>query len=915
MVIIMFSDFQKQISDMQKLSRLSEQFLQLIDKDIDYQQITDALLDFSGAKYTAFNIYDDSGDGFYTLAVSGDSGLISKATGIIGYDFKGKKWENDPVRAAKIAEKTITRFPRLSYLAEGIIPGKIADLLQITFGIGEIILVKILQNDRIIGDFQLFMNEGTELENDYIVEIYSRQVGLVITRKKTELALRESEMNFKSLFENGPIGVAFHKMIYDNKNKPVDYLFLDANKSYLELTGVNPVGMKVTEAFPGIENDPFNWIEKFGNVAKHGSQIRVQQYLPSNNRWYDCVGYQHKPDHFVAAFFEITDKMRTEDALRESETKLKEIVSNISDVIIIVNADGSLKYYSPNLERLYGWTPSKLSGIRFLDFAHPDDVGMLQEMFYLTLSENTSPNTFEARYLDSEGRYRTIEITAANHLHNPYIGGILVNFHDITKRKNIEKDLKLSEEKYRILTENASDVISVVNLTLGKITYVSPSIFQLRGLTAEEALNERLEDTMTPASYESVKDSIEKHIKELTAYPKDTHQGNIEIQQYCKNGDIIWVEISAKYQFNSNSEIEMLIISRNIEQRKKSEREYRYLSYNDQLTGLYNRRFYEEESRRIDTERNYPIALIMVDVNGLKLTNDAFGHQAGDLLLRKVAAILISECHSDEIIARMGGDEFIILLPETGKTKASRLIENIKSSIAKERVENVVMSVSIGFSIKHDSSESMSKVYKLAEDDMYRHKLSESSSMRSKTIDLIMNSLCEKNTREMLHSARVSNLCVTIAKCMNFTKDEVSLMKIAGLMHDIGKIGIGDSILNNPDLLNKEEWRDIRRHSEIGYRILSSANEFSEIADYILEHHERWDGFGYPKGLKGDQISIQARIIGIADSYDSMTSDRSYRKALSEDEAKMEIKANAGRQFDPEIAQIFVEKVLGKEWD
>jgi HD-GYP domain-containing protein (c-di-GMP phosphodiesterase class II) len=150
---------------------------------------------------------------------------------------------------------------------------------------------------------------------------------------------------------------------------------------------------------------------------------------------------------------------------------------------------------------------------------------------------------------------------------------------------------------------------------------------------------------------------------------------------------------------------------------------------------------------------------------------------------------------------------------------------------------------------------------------------------------------------------------------MNFTKDEVSLMKIAGLMHDIGKIGIGDSILNNPDLLNKEEWRDIRRHSEIGYRILSSANEFSEIADYILEHHERWDGFGYPKGLKGDQISIQARIIGIADSYDSMTSDRSYRKALSEDEAKMEIKANAGRQFDPEIARIFVEKVLGKEWD
>lgn len=911
----MSADFQKQISDMQKLSCLSEQFLQLIDKEIDYQKITDDLLDLSGAKYAAFNLYELSGDGFYTLAVSGDSGVISKATGIIGYDFKGKKWENKANRAAKIAEKTITRFPRLSYLAEGIIPGKIADLLQKTFGVGEVVLVKILQNDRIIGDFQLFMNEGTELDNDYVVEIYSRQVGLVITRKNMELALRESEMNFKSLFENGPIGVAFHKMIYDENNKPVDYLFLDANQSFIELTGVNPIGMRVTEAFTGIENDPFNWIEKYGDVAKYGSQMRVQQYLPLNDRWYDCVGYQHKPDHFVAAFFEITEKKRIEDALKESETKLNEIVSNISDVIIIINEDGTLKYYSPNLESLYGRSPGELSGMKFLDYAHPDDVTMLQEMFCLILAESVSPNTFEARYCAGDGEYRIIEITASNHLHNPYIGGILVNFHDITKRKKIENELKLSEEKYRILTENASDVISVVNLTKGKITYVSPSVFHLRGLTAEEALCERLEDTMTPASYECVKDSIEKHLKELTAFPKDTHQSNVEIQQYCKNGDTIWVEISAKYQFNTNSDIEMLIISRNIEQRKKSEREYRYLSYNDQLTGLYNRRFYEEESRRIDTERNFPIALIMVDVNGLKLTNDAFGHQAGDLLLKKVAAILLNECHSDEIIARMGGDEFIILLPETGKTKASRLIENLKSSIAKERVENVVMSVSIGFAIKHDNSESMSKIYKLAEDDMYRHKLSESSSMRSKTIDLIMNSLCEKNTREMVHSARVSDLCVSIAVSMNFSDDEISLMRIAGLMHDIGKIGIGDSILNNPGILTKDEWCELKRHSEIGYRILSSANEFSEIADYILEHHERWDGAGYPKGLNGKEISIHARIISIADSYDSMTSERPYTKALNKEEARKEIEINAGRQFDPEIARIFVEKVLNKEWE
>jgi len=198
---------------------------------------------------------------------------------------------------------------------------------------------------------------------------------------------------------------------------------------------------------------------------------------------------------------------------------------------------------------------------------------------------------------------------------------------------------------------------------------------------------------------------------------------------------------------------------------------------------------------------------------------------------------------------------------------------------------------------------------------MYQHKRSESSGNRSKTIDLFMNTLYKKNSSEQLHSIKVSEICEAIATKMGLSENDVYQIKIAGLMHDIGKIEIDEKILNKPEKLNKDEWERMQRHPEMGYRILSSVNEFSAIADDILEHHERWDGKGYPRGLKGEESSLCARIIAVADSYDAMTTDRTYGKALSEEEATNEIRRCSGTQFDPEVARVFVEKVLGQKWE
>lgn len=437
---------------------------------------------------------------------------------------------------------------------------------------------------------------------------------------------------------------------------------------------------------------------------------------------------------------------------------------------------------------------------------------------------------------------------------------------------------------------------------------------QLLGYTPDEAKSLNLIEIFTPESYIITIENISKNIKTFTQNPLNPVCNISEYQQISKNGDIIWVEVSSKYRYNINGDIEVVGVSRNIDERKRVENEVLQLSYHDHLTGVYNRRYYEQEIQKyIDIEHS-SLSLVMLDVNGLKLTNDAFGHKEGDMLLIKIANILKSECRRNDVVARIGGDEFVILLPETNEKEASLIIERIYKTIEKEKTDNAILSVSIGFAVKQDASDDMNEVFMRAEDEMYRHKLSESSSMRSKTIELIMNSLFEKNNREVQHSKRVSEISEEIAIKLKLSNEEIKKIRIAGLMHDIGKIGIPDNILNKVGKLNNDEWSDIKRHSEVGYRILSSVNEFSEVAEYVLEHHERWDGKGYPKSLKEKEISLQARIIAVADAYDAMTSDRTYRNSLSEEDAVIEIKKNSGYQFDPVITKVFIEMVLGKEW-
>jgi len=313
---------------------------------------------------------------------------------------------------------------------------------------------------------------------------------------------------------------------------------------------------------------------------------------------------------------------------------------------------------------------------------------------------------------------------------------------------------------------------------------------------------------------------------------------------------------------------------------------------------------------KIDVESNLPISVIIGDVNGLKLTNDVYGHKIGDKILQEIAEIIKVSCRPQDTIARWGGDEFIIIMPNTNSEETQKIINNIRNLCANAKVHSTSVSISLGYYIKKNIDEDMDIIFKNADDYMYKQKLIETSSMRGKTINTLLHTLYEKNPREEAHSRRVSDICVTIGTAMGLSKTDINKLKVIGLIHDIGKIAINEDILSKPSKLTDIEFEEIKRHPEIGYRILSSTNELTELSEHILKHHEKLDGSGYPNGIKAKDIPLMTRILSVADAYDAMTSTRVYQNALHQETAIAELKKHSGTQFDENVVNIFIKNVL-----
>ncbi len=431
-------------------------------------------------------------------------------------------------------------------------------------------------------------------------------------------------------------------------------------------------------------------------------------------------------------------------------------------------------------------------------------------------------------------------------------------------RKTLGK-LKANERLFRFLAENASDIIYSYRFSPKEgYEYISPSVEKKLGYKPEEFyLNPAMEARIVLQGDTRVIENIKNGDFDFSK--------PVEFRCISKEGEIIWFEESTTPFFDRNGKLLVVEgILRNINIRKKTEEQLTYMSFHDGLTDLYNRAYFEEELKRLDTKRQLPLSYVTGDIDGLKLINDAFGHKEGDRLLRNCAKILKKCCRAEDIVARYGGDEFSILFPRTSKEYAQEVVDRIRESCLKHKGSKIPLSLSIGLATKDSSSQDLQDIIKSAEDDMYSNKLLESKNINSTIITSLKESLLEKSIKTESHMEKLRELVLNLGRSMDLSPGQLDELALLATIYDIGKVSVFDDILNKNQSLSTKEWEVVKRHPEVGYRIAIASKQLSGIADYILTVHERWDGSGYPQGLKGKKIPLLSIIIASPDAYDAM---------------------------------------------
>lgn len=607
--------------------------------------------------------------------------------------------------------------------------------------------------------------------------------------------------------------------------------------------------------------------------------------------------YQTLPENLTVG----ESLMNDENLLSAKCGELEDFFSLAPDLLCVVDREGHFVRVNDAWGDILGYPPETLIGHSFFEYLHPDDQQKTSEVMADIISQQPVLN-FVNRYRAADGTFRFIEWRA-----KPKDSLVYGAARDITKQRQVEDQLYTEKEQFRTTLMSVGDGIIATD-NQGRIEVINKVAEQLTGWTRLDAVGRPFEEIFRVINEYSRTASTNVVTEALRT-------GRIvELDQHAlliaRDGSEIPVEDSAAPIRNKAGKITgVVIVFRDFTDKREKQRQVEYLSFHDYLTGLYNRRYYEDSLKRLDTPRNWPLAILVIDINGLKLTNDAYGHATGDQLIRSVADILRRSCRADDIIARTGGDEFIILLPQAGTEQASHVRQRIIRTAAHTRLESVIISMAVGYAIKTEAGQDIHDVQKEADNQMYKDKLKYSKVMRSQTIETVLRQINNKYDHEQVHTEKVSEYCGEVARALQLSEKEISEIRTVGALHDIGKIAIPPDILNKPDQLSHEEWEMIKTHAATGYNILKNVDEFAAYAEAVLHHHERWDGKGYPAGLKGTDIPLYSRIVAIVDAFEAMTSQRPYQKIKTRDEAVAELTRCAGTQFDPHLVQVFINQM------
>ncbi len=632
-----------------------------------------------------------------------------------------------------------------------------------------------------------------------------------------------------------------------------------------------------------------------------------------------------KIENIIIIGLDITSKKELE--LKKQRDKLNWIIEGTNLGTWEFNIQTGETIYNEKWAEMLGYTLEELepSTIEtWNSLIHPDDAKKSDELFQRHINGEVDIYSCEKRLKHKDGHWVWVlgrgKITSWTDDGKPLkVFGINVDISEQKRHEKIIKELNKVAVAFQSL-DNEEEICQktietareILNFDMCNIALVEDNNF------IEVASSEPIEFESLPLDYGILGKAFKNNESYLNSDIEQEPDAK-PIRSTYKSGMTIPMQDIGVFQAVSNEkndfsqkdlELAEILISNTKAalERVYYQEELKYKAFHDRLTDLYNRRFFEMEMQRLDVNRQFPLSIIMADVNGLKIINDSYGHEKGDELLVKTAEILKTVLKEEDILARQGGDEFAILLPNINNKQVNKIIKRIKNKVKmKNKDRDIPISLTMGSATKENPEQNIYNILQIADDNMYQNKLSESRSSKSDIVYSLLNTLSAKSSETKKHAIRMTKLAFNFGEKLNLSNSELNKLSLLTTLHDIGKTSISEEILNKPGDLNKEEWELMKKHPEQGYKIALASEQFDLIAEEILAHHEHWDGSGYPNGLKGEEIPFLARILSIIDAFDVMTSDRPYSKAISKEEAITEIKDCAGSQFAPELAEKFVE--------
>jgi diguanylate cyclase (GGDEF)-like protein/PAS domain S-box-containing protein len=676
-----------------------------------------------------------------------------------------------------------------------------------------------------------------------------------------------AEHFYESVIKRIPIGYVYQQFVCSPDGLPQDFRVLETNIALELILGLNQkdlVGKGQSTLGPIFKSCFPDWMTIAGCVACSGVPETVTRQIRTSGRWYKLTVYSPEKYAAITLVSDISPSM--------NQFSEMDVFFNLSpELLCITDKNGRFIKVNDTWIKVLGYSRDELLAMSTSSLAHPDDSAA--NLSFAAALQAAPVANYTNRMRDKDGFYHVIEWSGQKDKENTYYVA-----RDVSLRRKNEKNMVDNKERLRLTLLSVGDGVITLNAE-GNVEMLNAAAENLTGWPLAEAVGRHYEEVFMVIDEDGEPnraDLLQKALIEGSAVRFENRQLLV-----TRHGDHIAIEYNVSpIMVGSGQYSGFVLVCRDISEKKAQQAEIEYLNYHDTLTGLYNRRFLEEEMNRLDVPRNLPMAIIMGDINLLKLVNDTFGQEKGDELIKEAALAIKSGCRAEDLAARWGGDEFILFLPRTTKADANIVVNRIRERCTKAFVNGINISISFGSDAKTEKEEDISNIMRRAEDAMAEDKLQKSDDVRTNIFHAIMDTLFSAYPDEERHARRVSELCQKTAEALGYDQEMVKKIALSGLIHDIGEAAVSNS-----------------------------TRELVDIARAILAHHGRWEGQGYPKGIQLDEIPEIARIISLADSYDTMTNETVYWTAMGQAEAIAEIRRNEGTQYDPIIAEIFI-KVL-----